>query len=161
MDHNFLKKGDHWGSWVVILKPSHIPKAVLGYLLFGASENPLQLCFSRMHFRNHSRRCSQWPQSMGKPCPPVIKTSLNGKMAKENTICPAPISCRDHHYPPPICPDFPMLVGTPPYPPPPSIYNFICSWSALSLILPSPMTYIVIFSSHSLVLELSLFGIWI
>ena len=55
-------------------------------------------------------------------------------MDKENTICPAPTSCRDHHYPPLVDPDFLILVGTPPSTPTVSkhlqLYMlFICSVS--------------------------------
>lgn len=64
-------------------------------------------------------------------------------MDKENTICPAPTSCRDHHYPPLMYLDFLILVGMPPSTPTLSKHlqlYFICSSSALSLILLSPVT---------------------
>lgn len=112
--------------------------------------------FLVMHFRNHSRKYNQWPQPMGKPCSLVIKTSLDGEKGKANAVCPAPVSCLDHHYPLPLWPTSLISVGKPFQQHPLQVYTtscymllICCLWLGLL-----PMTCIVT-SLCDLALELS------
>lgn len=60
---------------------------------------------------------------MGEPCLTIIKTPLDGKMPKENAVCPAPTGFLGRYDPPQICLNSLMLVGMPLQCPPPPTHT--------------------------------------